>query len=353
MKIGVAIIGLGYMGSIFSRMIGDLGDKDCELIGVADTNPDVLKRITAEVGCSGFDDYRKLVEDKRTNLVYIATPPATHLAMIQTCVDLKKHILCEKPLVPNLEELSEVEKILAKNDVLFQIGLSQRYNAIVSSIKEIILSGALGKVEYMRQNGRFTVDEFHSDKGKWLYDNTVGGGTILESSVHYWDMVMWLTGARVREVYSRAHTRPYRNGSYDYISTAIGQLENGTLVNMDNIFSMPDNFMVDRRMEIIGQKGAIYINQATGPMLVCADEGVRTNFLGAAKGAPTFPDLFNGGGDIGSYRRELVAFIDCIRQGKAPEADFSAAKRVTIVTQAVLHSARIGQPVTIEYGDER
>lgn len=347
MKIGIGIIGLGYMGNIFSRIVRDLKDEECNLIAVSDINEKVLKEITALVKCEGYKDYKDLINDERINLVYIATPPATHLEIIKECVSNDKNILCEKPLVAKPKELEIIESLLNSSKVQFQIGLSQRFNILYKYIKEIIETKSLGKIEFIRLNARFTVDEKRVDKGKWLYDLKQGGGTILESSIHYWDMAMWLTNSRVTSVYGKALFREYDNGEYDYISTAIGELENGAIVNVDNIFSMPKNFFGDRRVEVIGEKGTIYVNQLNGPIFICSDENVNTNFVNSGSEVPTFPDMFNGGNEIGSYRRELISFIENIRKGIKPSPGFKEAEMATKVTHAVLKSVKLDKKVKV------
>lgn len=74
MKIGIGIIGLGHMGSIFAKIIKDLPDSDCELVGVADLNEDKISEIVRGIKCEGYRDYKKLLNNSKVNLVYIASP---------------------------------------------------------------------------------------------------------------------------------------------------------------------------------------------------------------------------------------------------------------------------------------
>jgi len=62
---------------------------------------------------------------------------------------------------------------------------------------KIINDGHIGRIDYLRGNFRFSMKNHNNTHGLWVFDRTQGGGLILESSVHMWDMVRHVSGSEV------------------------------------------------------------------------------------------------------------------------------------------------------------
>lgn len=78
-----------------------------------------------------------------------------------------------------------------------------------------------------------------------------------------------------------------------------------------------------------------------------SSENLNTNFVNSVSEVPIFPDMFNGGNEIGSYRRELISFIENIRKGVKPSPGFKEAEKATKVTHAVLKSVKLDKKVKV------
>src|SRR5574337_1485326 len=109
-----AIIGLGNVAGE-AHLPGWLGRSDVELVAAADLRPARRSALAARLpGARWYGSAEELLERERPDFVDICTPPGTHAALIQAALRRGAHVLCEKPLVPSLEELDAVRRLASE-----------------------------------------------------------------------------------------------------------------------------------------------------------------------------------------------------------------------------------------------
>src|SRR6185503_9672261 len=91
-------------------------------------------------------DYRKLVERKGIDAVYIsATPENLHFPMAKEFLEAGKHVFLEKPIAMTLSEADELIELAKKKKLKFTIGYSQRFNPKYAYVRKSIRDGTIGK----------------------------------------------------------------------------------------------------------------------------------------------------------------------------------------------------------------
>jgi len=142
-KLKLGLIGLGYWGSNYLRILMQLDD--VELKYVCD------KEFTRFPKSSTFfptDDLTELVEDTELDAVIIATPASTHYEITKMMLQSGKHVLTEKPLTTSFKqtlELRELSKTLGKT---LMVGHIYCFNPAVNYIREMLVNSKLGSLQY-------------------------------------------------------------------------------------------------------------------------------------------------------------------------------------------------------------
>lgn len=344
-KIGV--IGLGWMGNIHCKLAKEI--EDCKLVAVCDLDPEKVNRAQKEYGVKGYSDYRKLLEDPEVEAVYVVVPQKFHYQIVVDAIEASKHVLCEKPLALTQEEVNALREVVGSSDRKFIICFPARFAISSQEAKEIIESGAIGEVLYVRGNFRFTMKQHHEMHGEWVFDRKQGGGLILEASVHLWDFVRWITGKEVTRVLAVAHEYPVRDSVLEDNFAAVAYLDGRSIACIDMSSSFPPNSATDKRFEVIGSKGFIYIDEFRNYMTISSEIGVDANPGMLVKGL-THKDFMWHSHIAGGVRRLQEYFIKCIEKGLQPQPGVEDGARACEITWAVMKSLESGKLEEVKYG---
>ena len=153
-KQNIAIIGLGYWGTIVTNTIISMGL--FEKIYIYDNDISKVKIIKKKFGSRVVSiKFDQIKNDKKIKNVFLATPPRINFKILKALIKHKKNILVEKPGMINLRYFDLIEKELKKNKIKLSFGYIYIYNNYIRYLKKIIQSKELGKIKYInfqRQN---------------------------------------------------------------------------------------------------------------------------------------------------------------------------------------------------------
>jgi len=153
-RIGMGFIGVGGMGR------GHLGNflrfPDVEVVAIADvfdqSRNEAMKMVREAYGkdIPAYHDYRELLARKDVDAVLIATPDHWHaLTAIHAC-EAGKDVYCEKPLSYTIREARRMVDAARRNNAVFQVGSQQRSSDNFRLACELVRSGRIGKVRWVR-----------------------------------------------------------------------------------------------------------------------------------------------------------------------------------------------------------
>lgn len=188
---GVVLIGCGHIGE--SHLQDIYFRDDVRVIGVVDQDLERAKRFARRFGAESYSGvYEQYLTDERVDIVIVATYTASHLDIIRRCAAHGKHVLCEKPLVKDEEEIREVRRILEEGRIRVLPGHILRHNDTYCRAAEIVQAGTLGGPLFFRM-----VQNHHAkdwDRYKQLMRD---GSPVFDCGVHYYDVMQWFTGEKI------------------------------------------------------------------------------------------------------------------------------------------------------------
>ena len=199
-KIGV--IGAGWIAKAHMEFLRKTGR--AEITWIAARNPDNLEKVRSDYGIPHkTHDYRDILKDPSVDVVLIATPPDLHREQFIETLEAGKHVLLEKPMALNREELEEMMRVKAEHPGLIAMDCSARHSRLnpkFTFVKELISSGALGEVyhihhQHVTRQKRPGI-EFHP-VAKWFLDRSrAGGGPLFDWGVYDLSFHLGLLGDR-------------------------------------------------------------------------------------------------------------------------------------------------------------
>jgi predicted dehydrogenase len=236
-KVGLGLIGLGYMGKIHLR--NSLKLTNAYVAGVADISKKRLYSAKKMGAKKTFYDYAELLKDPSIDCVVIALPTHLHLQCAQIAAESKKNILLEKPIARNIDEAKQIISAVRKNFVKLMIGYPMRFNPTFRNLKKQIDGGLLGDVEIAQGTNIgsgpfFAREETYSPAPvpDWWFDpELTGGGVLIDLGSHMINLLRWYFG-EIIDIKSRLRRRfkmPFEDSA-----TCLVTFESGTsgLINV-------------------------------------------------------------------------------------------------------------------------
>ena len=117
------------------------------LYAIAGRKPE---KINAFQELFGFEktymDYDELLDDEQVEAVYIPLSNDLHKEWLIKAAKKKKHILCEKPLVPTAKEVEEVIEVCKAEGVIFMEAFAYLHSPIINDLINRVNTGVIGKI---------------------------------------------------------------------------------------------------------------------------------------------------------------------------------------------------------------
>ena len=156
-------------------------------IVISDINVNKANIVGKQFGITKiYDNLVLMLEKEKPDGVIVATPPDSHKENVLSVIEAGINVLVEKPIAHNIEDAKEMILAAQKKDIIFTVGHIERFNPVVSKIKEFIDSGKLNNLYLVnsRRVGPFPKRLF----GKYE-------GVLIDLAVHDFDIINYIAGS--------------------------------------------------------------------------------------------------------------------------------------------------------------
>ncbi|ALM76140.1 UDP-N-acetylglucosamine 3-dehydrogenase [Thermococcus barophilus] len=308
--IRVGVVGVGNMGRHHARVYSELAKEGkVEFIGVADANFKRAKEIAGQYKIRAFQDYRELMS--KVDAVSIAVPTSLHKQIALDFIEKGVNILVEKPIAESIESAQEIIKAAKANNVVLMVGHIERFNPAVLKLREILRDGALGEIVTLmaKRVGPFP-------------PQIKDVGVIVDLAVHDIDVMSFLLGEQVKEVYAKAGSAKNPLELEDY-AVMVLTFESATGIVETNWLT-PHKV---RKLSVVGTEGIAELDYINQELTLYNHEWIRK-----AKIQKREP-----------LRNEIEHFVECIEKGVEPIVSGRDGLHALKVAIMALESAKEGK----------
>lgn len=332
--LNLGIIGAGRIGRLHAENIVSY-NRNVKLKSVSDLYFESLYDWAQSLGIENLTgNYRDILEDPEIDAVLICSPTDTHAQISIEAAKAGKHIFCEKPVDMDADRIKEVLKYVQKAGVVFQVGFNRRFDRHFSKACKAVREGKVGDIHIIKITSRDpappTADYIRAS-----------GGIFMDMTIHDFDMVRYLSGSEVIEVYATGAAMIDKSiAEYGDIDTAavILKFENQTIGIIDN--SRKAVYGYDQRIEVFGSKGCVSVSNETDSLAVLSDE----TGIWSEKPKYFFLERYKE-----SFISEIGEFIDSILSNRKPSVDGIDGLNSVLIAKAAKESLLTGKPVKVEY----
>ena len=334
-RLRVGVIGLGYWGPNYARVLSELPAAD--LVAACDLSEDAISPLAARYPAARMGrDPRTILEADDVDAVVVATPTSTHYALTRAALDAGKHVLCEKPLASTVAQCDELIAAAKRARRVLFVGHTFIFNPAVRQMRELVASGALGRVLYCHTVRTALGPIRHDVNALW------------DLAPHDLSILFYLLEREPVSVTATGQAF-LRNGFEDVAFLQL-RFEDETLAGAH--LSWLDPYKV-RRVTVVGdERMVVFDDVAVDEKLKVFDKGVSYESVSeAARGAEfgEFKALIRDGDIVvpkipaaEPLKEQVAHFVECCASGATPETDGIAGRRVVAVLEAATESLQAG-----------
>ena len=198
-----ASLGTGVIANELAQALGALGGK---LYSVANRTYDKGVAFAEKYGIEKvYEEIDQVFEDPEVDIIYISTPHNTHINYLRKALAAGKHVLCEKSITLNSEELAEAIQLAEENHVKLAEAMTIFHMPIYRKLSEIVESGKLGPLKVIQMNfGSYK----EYDMTNRFFNRNLAGGALLDIGVYALSFVRWFMTSQPTEMVSQVKLAP-------------------------------------------------------------------------------------------------------------------------------------------------
>jgi len=352
-KIKYAIIGAGCMGQehILNIEIID----DAEVVALCDTNAESLSQSLELLNndVATFSNYDDLIKANMADAYIVSTPNFTHIEVLKSLVKTNAHLMIEKPLCTTVKDCKEFESLTHDYPGIIWTAMEYRYMPPVNKMIEEIHKKTIGDLKMLSiREHRFP---FLNKVDDWNRFSTNTGGTLVEKSCHFFDLMRLIAQSEPVRVYASGGQdvnhldEKYDGKTPDILDNAfvIVDFENGVRALLD-LCMFAENSQYQEELCAVGSTGKIETavpSSVSGIAFSDVRIGLRDGTGDKKETIGVDEKILAAGHHHGSTYYEHQSFIKAIRDNSLPEVSLNDGLMAVAIGEAAELSINEGRVV--------
>ncbi|MBE6941896.1 MAG: Gfo/Idh/MocA family oxidoreductase [Ruminococcaceae bacterium] len=319
-----ALYGCGVISGTHARALVDV--EGAELIACADLNPASAETFAEKHQIQALPDWNALLQNPDIDAVCICTPSGTHAPLAIEALNAGKHVVLEKPMGLTVAQCDDIIAAAEKSNKHITVISQLRTEPDIIRAKELIESGALGKIIMAQLHMCYYRPESYF-MGSWRGTKAMdGGGALMNQGIHGVDILRYLMGP-VKNVQSVVRTLLHDIEVEDAAVAAL-EFENDAIgVITASTATFPG---YDREINIYGTRGGIEFKQGTMVRLVIdGEEYPCAEFTSVGDASSNLVLDYRG------HARQLTAFVRAINGEDVTYPDQFAGKQAVELVETI------------------
>ena len=344
-----ALIGCGRIATNHIKAV--LNNK-LNLVAVCDVKEEAMEALLAkhelqnDTSIKRYTDYKQMLEENDIELVSIATESGIHAEIALHCIDCGVNVIIEKPMAMSIADAEEIVRRSEEKGVKVSACHQNRFNVAIQELRRAVEAGRFGRISHGSIHVRWNRNEGYYTQAPWRGTWAQDGGCLMNQCIHGIDLLRWMMGDEVDEVYGVTKQQFHDYLECEDIGMAVVKFKNGavgTIEGTTNVY--PRN--LEETLYLFGETGTVKIGgTSTNNIDVWnfADEGEDDQ---KNKGLQEATSNVYGNGHPSLF----AEVVDAIRNDRKPYVDAVAGRNALEMILAIYQSAASGQPVKLPLKD--
>ena len=313
--VNIAFLGCGFATKLHSQRLKNI--KDVRRFYASRSEEKALTYRQKYKGAGHFSSYEAAIESPAINVIFVATPPDSHLELTLAAMRAGKHVIVEKPPFFKSADFDTITNLQKQTRTQVMIAENYFYKPSLQKLRQLLASGIVGEPRFLYFNAtkKQKTEDWRDEKQQ------AGGGSLFEGGIHWVNFIANM----------------------------------GLEIDSVTGFQPGDFMEMERSMQIVVK----YRDGAIGTLLYSWEvnallKGVRISKIFGTEGSISFESngvfifvrgkkwkfIFPGFSDIGGAKAMFKDFFHALRTGEEPAFTLALAKRDLLMIEEAYRSAR-------------
>ena len=286
--------------------------------------------------------YQQMIAENNIELASIATESGIHAEIALHCIDCGVNVIIEKPMAMSIDDAEEIIRRSEEKGVKVSACHQNRFNIAIQALRHALEAGRFGRISHGSIHVRWNRNENYYTQAPWRGTWVQDGGCLMNQCIHGIDLLRWMMGDEVEEVYGVTKQQFHDYLECEDIGMAVVKFKNGavgTIEGTTNVY--PRN--LEETLYLFGESGTVKIGgTSTNNIDVWnfADEGEDDQ---KNKGLQEATSNVYGNGHTSLF----ADVMDAIVNDRKPYVDAVAGRNALEMILAIYQSAASGAPVKL------
>ena len=290
-----------------------------------------------------YTDYRQLVdENPDLQLVAVATESGTHAEIASYVIKHGINVIIEKPIAMSIADADKIIELSKKYNVKVCANHQNRFNGAVQAMRGALENGKFGILSNASMCVRWKRDEKYYSQAEWRGKWASDGGTLMNQCIHGIDLLRWMMGDDIDEVYGQTRRRMHNYIEGEDVGVAVVKFKNGAVATIEGTINVPDRDW-EETLTVIGNRGICRLGG------ICCDKidsySFEEGYIPDVKDEIVENVYGNG------HSRLYADMIDAIKNDRQPYVDAEVGKRALELVLAIYKSQKEQRPVRLPLED--
>lgn len=341
-----ALIGCGR---IAVNHIKAVANNNLDLVAVCDIDSSKFDTMFEKAGFGDFpgtercSDYSAMLDaHPEIELVGIATESGEHAKIALDCIERGINVIIEKPMAMSMQDADLIVERSHEKGVKVSVCHQNRFNLAIQKLREALDGGRFGTISHGSINVRWNRGKSYYEQAPWRGTWEQDGGTLMNQCIHGIDLLRWMLGNEVEEVYGATRQRFHDYLEAEDVGVAVLKFKNGAVGTIEGTANVyPKN--LEETLYVFGETGTVKVGGTSTNNIDVWDFAEETSADAETKRLHEVTSNVYGNGHTALY----ADMIDAIKNDRAPYVDAIAGRNALEIVLAIYKSQKTDEPVKL------
>ncbi|MCQ2361431.1 MAG: Gfo/Idh/MocA family oxidoreductase [Acidaminococcaceae bacterium] len=295
-----------------------------------------------EVEIKKYTDYKQMIAENQLDLVSIATESGIHAEIACYCIEHGINVIIEKPMAMSMADADKIIDLAEKYHVKVSACHQNRFNVAIQKLRGALEVGRFGRLSHGSIHVRWNRNRDYYDQANWRGTWAQDGGCLMNQCIHGIDLLRWMFGNEVVEVYGQTRQQFHDYLQAEDIGVAVVKFANGAVATIEGTVNVyPQN--LEETLYLFGEKGTVKIGGTSTNNIDVWDFADETEADADNKGLKEVTSNVYGNGHTSLF----ADVIDAIKNDRKPYVDAVAGRNALEMVLAIYKSQKTGKPVQL------
>lgn len=294
-----------------------------------------------------YEDYKEMIKaHPEIELAAITTESGVHAEIALYCIDHGINVIIEKPMAMSMKDAEEIIRRSEEKHVKVSACHQNRFNVAVQEMRKALEAGRFGKLSHGSIHVRWNRNKDYYRQAPWRGTWAQDGGALMNQCIHGIDLLRWMMGDEVEEVYGVTRQQFHHYLEAEDIGMAVVKFKNGAVATIEGTTNVyPRN--LEETLYLFGENGTVKLGGKSTNNIDVWDFADETEEDTKNKGLEEQTSNVYGNGHTSLY----ADVIDAIQNDRKPYVDAVAGRNALEMVLAIYKSQKEGRPVKLPLED--